>query len=123
MLKDQMLDRPSDELAPPQLSCTCSATDEGTVLALRGEIDIASAHLLDAWLDAARELDQRIIVDLEGVTFLDSSGLHALLRAREEGPLELRSARPIVARCLELTGVDRLLSPAPGVSAGERWQP
>ena len=120
---DHTLDPPSDEVASPQLTCVCRASADGTVLYLRGEVDIASAQLLDSWLSAAREVGERIIVDLEDVTFLDSSGLHALLRAREAGPLELRGARPIVARCLELTGVDRVLAPTPGVAGGDRWRP
>ena len=76
------------------------------------------------WMDKAPQYKpDALIVDLEDVTFLDSSGLHALLRAREAGPLELRGARPIVARCLELTGVDRVLAPTPGVAGGDRWRP
>jgi anti-sigma B factor antagonist len=53
------------------------------VLAAEGEIDLDSAPALPAAVDAALSRGARDVwVDLSDVTFLDSSGVHALLDAR-----------------------------------------
>ena len=52
-------------------------------VAVHGEIDIATVPCLDQALDAAiRTSRGAFVLDLSGVEFLDSSGLHAVLRAR-----------------------------------------
>jgi anti-sigma B factor antagonist len=82
-----------------------------TVL-VAGEIDVASRPLLD---DAIREAvaadgTESVVVDLSGVTFLDSSGIAALLKGRrvaDEHQVAYRvtGARDLVQRVLEMTGV------------------
>ena len=63
---------------------------EPTVIAPEGELDLA--HLGDfraALSDAAAEDETAVVVDLSGVTFIDSSGLGALVelhtRLRRDG--------------------------------------
>src|SRR5690348_1668548 len=52
------------------------------VLNVAGEIDIATADILRSALERARESGRRDIwVDLSDVTFMDYSGLNALVRA------------------------------------------
>ncbi|MFE2914812.1 STAS domain-containing protein [Kitasatospora indigofera] len=58
------------------------------------------------------------MIDLAGVTFCDSCGLGALLRARietERAGLKLRLAHPTnaVVRLLEITGADHVLTVDP----------
>jgi anti-anti-sigma factor len=49
-----------------------------------GELDLASAPELTAAFDLALAAGQRrLIVDLSEVSFIDSSGLHALIKARK----------------------------------------
>lgn len=49
-----------------------------------GEIDLATAPQLEACLDALFDSGTRqIIIDLGDVTFIDSTGLRALLKARK----------------------------------------
>jgi anti-anti-sigma factor len=78
---------------------------------LRGEIDVAAApHVHEALLEEAGSA-KRTVVDLEGVSFLDSSGLSvlvtALRRAQDrEAELSLCSPSGVVARVLELAGLD-----------------
>ncbi|HET6358677.1 STAS domain-containing protein [Streptomyces sp.] len=58
-------------------------SQERTVVELHGEIDIAAATLVGAYLDvvtAVREHD--VVVDLTHVAFFDCSGLALLCRAR-----------------------------------------
>src|SRR3954468_347802 len=60
-----------------------SSHTEGTAhLELRGELDIGTAAKLDEAVDRALEDGCReVVLDLSGTTFLDSSGLGALIRA------------------------------------------
>lgn len=65
-----------------------------------------------------------VVVDLSGLTFLDSSGIHALVMAhqaalREGGKLYAVGAVGVVADLLDLTGVADLLRPPDGGRWGE----
>jgi anti-sigma B factor antagonist len=73
------------------------------VLVLEGELDLAEAPTLDAALEACTD-GLPVIVDLTSLTFLDSSGLHVLLRDREAGrPASVvRLPGSNVARVLDL---------------------
>jgi ABC-type transporter Mla MlaB component len=59
---------------------------------IRGECDVAAAAEIEAWL--ASFGDAPISVDLSSVTFLDSSGLRALLNARRR---IFEQGRPVIA--------------------------
>jgi anti-anti-sigma factor len=84
-----------------------------TAIALSGELDQASADELDAVIRDAEETDVgRIVVDLSGVSFVDSVGLSALLGAkkRSDGRLiYIPSNHDAVRRLLELTGTIEML--------------
>ena len=80
------------------------AITNGTLPAVRGELDLLSLPALEAWLGG---LDgQLTAVDLSEVTFFDSCSLRAFLRARERNP-QLRIVNPsaAVAKVLEITGM------------------
>ncbi len=88
-----------------------SAVDDGTIsISLEGELDLAGAHQLEVRLDEVeREGPARLVVDLERLAFIDSTGLRLLLqadaRARERGcELVLRPGAPSVQRVFEVTG-------------------
>src|SRR6476660_7200336 len=52
-------------------------------LALEGELDIASAPMLEATIEEICAGQPReLIIDMTGVEFVDSSGLNAILRAK-----------------------------------------
>lgn len=86
-------------------------------LEVSGEVDIAVAdELATAALDALAQDGARCVrVDLASVTFLDSSGLGALVRvrnaARDEGK-DLVIANPVesVMKVFAITGLDAVLS-------------
>jgi anti-anti-sigma factor len=87
------------------------------VLRVQGRLTMAAAGELKAAVDgeiaAGRTL---VVVDLAGTTFLDSSGLGALvggLRAARAAGGDLRIAHvgPQVRTVLELTTMDRVLRP------------
>jgi anti-sigma B factor antagonist len=55
-----------------------------TVLVLHGELDIAYADELSARLAALRDRGEPVILDLDRLDFIDSSGLRVLLQAVED---------------------------------------
>lgn len=85
----------------------------------RGEIDLATAGLLDAQIDelwASGWTD--VVTDLREVTFMDSTGLHVLVahhrRAAELGRrFSIIDGDGPVSRVLALTGIDQLLIHSP----------
>ena len=85
------------------------------VLALYGELDLNGAPALRSAL--AEAIDEspgrRVVVDLEGIDFIDSAGLGVLAggldRARaEDGDLVLVATGRNVLKVLELTGLTRV---------------
>ena len=86
------------------------------VLTLTGELDMASGPgLREAVDDALREVGVTSRSTPPGLSFIDSSGLMALLKARQQataagGSLRLTATSVPVTRVLELTGLaDELL--------------
>ena len=88
-------------------------------VAVVGEVDLATAHLLrDRLLGVLREQSPAVLdVDLAGVTFLDCAGISALVVVRNAAihtGRQMRVSHPqsIVRRVLELTGLlDVLTAP------------
>jgi anti-sigma B factor antagonist len=84
------------------------------VVSAAGELDLASVGPLE------RELDQvigrgarRVIVDLTGVTFIDSVSLGVLVREAKRlrtngGACVLVADDPRILRVFEITGLDRI---------------
>ena len=81
------------------------------LIAVSGELDIASAPELELMLEQIRpELTKLVIVDLRELEFMDSTGLSMIVRAHrrlsESGcELTLTNGQPQVQRLLDLTGV------------------
>ncbi len=97
-----------DEAGPPSFSVDRSVRERAVVLALQGDLDMASAGQL---VQAAADITpgSELIIDLRKLEFMDSSGLRTLmnldLRAREEGwSVALAGPQPAVMRLLTLTG-------------------
>jgi anti-sigma B factor antagonist len=64
-------------------SVTTRTTGAGAVVTVEGELDVATAPRLHAELAAlVLKTGQVLVVDLAGVTFCDSSGISALIAAR-----------------------------------------
>ena len=86
-----------------------------------GEIDITNAEQLrDALLTALNAGALGLVVDLTAVTFLDSAGVTALVRASRraaatEATVRLAVTAPAVLRVLNLVGIDQVIQVHPGV--------
>ena len=85
-------------------------------VAVRGEVEIATAPELTAALDEAiRRTSGPFVVDLSTVGFLDSSGINCLMRARallgrDDRTLELICPPGSTRRVLDLVGIDELVA-------------
>ena len=98
-------------------------TGTSVVLVLRGELDLDSAPVLSAELGTAMD-DQQvgvIVVDCEGMSFCDSTGLNALLAARlraENQGVDIRLAAVPTAtgRMFAITGADTVFQLHPDVA-------
>jgi anti-sigma B factor antagonist len=92
----------------PFFSLDVRRGETGTVVAVAGELDVATAPELAA---ALTDVQGDVTVDLSAATFADPSGLRVLLAARTDG-CRLRVVRRgggPGARLLALTGTERLL--------------
>ena len=90
-------------------------TDKGvTVLAPSGRLDVAGAPALkEAVSEAMKGGQLRLIIDMEGVSFVDSSGLGSVVAALKQvrgskGDLRLAAPNQQVRVVLELTTLDRV---------------
>jgi anti-sigma B factor antagonist len=93
---------------------------------LRGELDIAVSREVCQDLRAARVQGRGpVVVDLSEVTFIDSSGLRALLLSASDGdapsesPFVLAHASQAVRDILEMTGAIGMLTVVDDTSAYE----
>jgi anti-anti-sigma factor len=90
---------------------TARITMEGRTLRLQGEIDVANAPDLIEAIHEACAGGREVTIDMSRVSFIDSSGLHALHRAiasQEGGRLVLVDVPAHVLRIMGILGMDRL---------------
>ena len=100
------------------LSIDRHVTVDGVLcLAVAGEVDIATSARLGAAISESVDAGDltHVVVDLDQVTFLDSTGIQVLLHGRDgatERGLAFRVTNPhgVVRRTLEITGVLALLT-------------
>ena len=89
---------------------------EAAGVAVRGELELATAPELSAALDEAiRGTEGPFVIDLSNVGFLDSSGIACLMRARallgrDDRVLGVICPPGSARRALEITGVDELVA-------------
>jgi len=81
------------------------------VITVTGEVDAHTAPVVRDAVEAVIAPQAQVVVDLSGVTFLDSTGLGvfvtALKHLREtDGSLDLVVTSPRVLKVFELTGLD-----------------
>lgn len=83
-------------------------------VSISGEVDLATAPALDDYLTELIAENQRdLALDLNGISFMDSSGLNVLLKVRralEEAGLMLAllTPSPQVSRTLSISGLDQV---------------
>ncbi|HZU73318.1 MAG TPA: STAS domain-containing protein [Acidimicrobiales bacterium] len=86
------------------------------VLAVRGEVDVYTApRLRERLVELVSQGHQKVVVDLEGVDFLDSTGLGVLVgglkRLRShDGDLTLVCTQRRILKVFEITGLTKVFS-------------
>ena len=95
-------------------SAEVAQTGDATLVYVRGEIDIATCERLRDVLEPHLGPRQSVILDLSGVEFIDSSGLHVMEQARgtltaDGGSLVLRNPSEAAHRLLTVTKTEDLL--------------
>ncbi|MGH8939909.1 MAG: STAS domain-containing protein, partial [Actinomycetes bacterium] len=100
-----------------------------TVVGVTGEIDVASAPTLrDTLLALLNRGAESLVVDLRGVTFIDSTGVGSLLRIYHRqsllgGAVHFVADQPAVLKVLDLMQLRRRLHVAPSIAAVEQCCP
>ena len=99
---------------PTNFSTELAQTGDATVIYVRGEIDIATCGRLRDVIEPHLGPRQSVVLDLSGVEFIDSSGLHVLEQARgtltaDGGSLILRNPSEAARRLLTVTQSEDLL--------------
>lgn len=72
---------PMNPAVIPPFSVTAASREGVARLAVSGELDVATAPELASALSAAMAHETPVLLDLSGVTFMDSSGIAVLLAA------------------------------------------
>jgi anti-sigma B factor antagonist len=106
-----------------ELNVSSRSHGDHVVVTAAGEIDLYTAPKLQA--DLAAIIDGaapavRVVIDMSGVEFCDSTGMNALLfglrQVRERGgELELAAPRPAILKILQVTGLDAVFTVTPEV--------
>lgn len=97
------------------VDATLPPAPDSSLVRFPAEIDLASApELRDEMLAALHRDGPHLVVDALDVTFMDSSGVNALVRARERastlgGSLHVVTRHPAVRRVLQITGLEERL--------------
>ncbi len=100
---------------PPAFGIDTARSGDAVRLAVRGELDLATAPGLDDALREAAASAQHVVRDLRGLTFMDSTGLRTVLqadaRARSDGHdlVVVRGPHP-VDRVFVLAGVEGVVT-------------
>ena len=98
-----------------ELKISVTAGPAHTLVTVAGECDLNTGRQLrDVLTSEVSRGVRRLILDLSGLTFMDSTGMQVLLSIRtvltvRGGTLALVSPQPVVARILELTGADQVI--------------
>jgi anti-sigma B factor antagonist len=105
-----------------QVTITCVDNGDAAIVSVSGEVDLYCAEVVENVLNRAlNDGNERVIVDLGALEFIDSTGIAVLLRAIEADELRqslwfIPSQASEVARVLDMTGVSeslRLVRPSP----------
>jgi anti-sigma B factor antagonist len=91
-------------------------TDGRAIVALSGELDVyTSPALRERVGELIKGGVSHVVIDLAGVSFIDSTGIGVLVGAHKrargiQGTVELQSPRPGAMKALEITGLTQVLT-------------
>lgn len=105
------------------LGFSTETRDGWTVLTVRGDVDVYTApRFREQLIDLVSRGERHIVVDLEGVDFLDSTGLGVLVgglkRVRShEGEMVLVCTKSRILKVFEITGLTKVFTICDSVDA------
>jgi anti-sigma B factor antagonist len=80
------------------------------LLTLEGELDLAAAPAVTEAVDALADPSRPLVIDLTGLRFIDSSGIHALVHPPgPQGTVVFVCPPGNIRRVLEMTRIDRVI--------------
>jgi anti-sigma B factor antagonist len=97
-------------MAPQEFLTTVSQAGGATVVALSGELDVASSEgLSEELIQLIAQGSTDLVIDMCRLDFIDSTGLSAILKVNKslegKGKLVLRDPTAMVRQVLEITGL------------------
>jgi anti-sigma B factor antagonist len=104
-----------------ELSLSAHTEEDRTVLEVGGEIDVYTApQLRERLIELVERGSRHIVVDMEQVEFLDSTGLGVLVgglkRVRaHDGSLRLVCAQERILKIFRITGLEKVFGIYPSV--------
>jgi anti-sigma B factor antagonist len=107
-----------EPIPPTELRCEVVRNDQTAWVQPFGELDLDSVHRVDAVLEEVRgEGCPELVLDLRGVTFMDSTGLRLVIRwdaaaQEDEFRFAVVPGDEVVQRVFRLTGMDSLVAVA-----------
>ncbi|MFF5265160.1 STAS domain-containing protein [Actinomadura viridis] len=99
-----------------ELNVSTTSQKGHAIVTATGELDLYTAPRLQAALAGLlRDQVDRVVVDMSGIDFCDSTGMNVLLAAMKRlkergGGLKLAAPRPAVTRILQVTGLDTVFT-------------
>jgi len=98
-------------LVNDHFECHSARDAEEAVVVVGGEVDLAAVWDLWWCIEEIRGDRWPLTIDMSGVTFIDSAGVHLLVRAHQaqqaiDRPFVVRSPSPEVMSVLRITGLD-----------------
>ncbi|MFG2463736.1 STAS domain-containing protein [Streptomyces sp. NPDC048523] len=113
MTGDEM---PDTEQAPQpdQLSIVDTSSEGIRILTVAGEIDYDTCETLRQALDIPATPPPRLVIDMQQVTFMDSTGINLLIAAHQSatdagGWIRLAAPTSSVMRTIQIVGLDTLI--------------
>lgn len=106
---------PTQDVPILELSTSVSDDDGAPVVRIRGELDLLSRERVQDYLAALTEsAPPRLVLDLTGLTFVDSSGLNVFASIHKRmlaygGVLEAQHMSDSVQKVMEISGLSALL--------------
>ncbi|MFJ6087826.1 STAS domain-containing protein [Streptomyces sp. NPDC092369] len=104
----------TEHAASAGLSAVAHTRNGVRVIRLDGEIDHHTVPIVNQALRATADYSSRVVLDMSGVAFMDSSGINLLLAARRDlakdgGSLRLAGTTTAVLRTVQLVGIDTVI--------------
>jgi len=116
-------------MEPVKLTTRTDVVEGSAVVSVTGDVDLVSAARLREVLEDALRLSSHLVVDVADVTFIDSSGLSALVQTHRQaadagGSMTVRRPSPMLKRLLSITRLETVLvveesEPGPSTTGGE----